>query len=82
MIVKQYDMKVMKVSLYQLYAKYLEEMVSKKPQNRVNYAQNAVATYKKVIAMVEKMDLPNVLADLNKNFASFKAFCQLNDIKL
>lgn len=82
MIVKQYDMKLLKVSLYQLYAKYLEEMVNKKPQNRGNYAQNAIATYKKVLAMVEPMSLPVIQADINKNFASFKAFCQLNDIKI
>lgn len=82
MIVKQYDMKLLKVSLYQLYAKYLEEMVTKKPQNRGNYAQNAIATYKKLNSMVEAMSLPIVQADINKNFASFKAFCQLNDIKI
>lgn len=82
MIVKQYDLKILKVNLYQLYAKYLEEMVAKKPQNRANYAQNAIATYKKAIDTVTPMELPNILADLNKNFASFKAFCQLNDIKI
>jgi len=82
LIVKQYDLKLLKVSLYQLYAKYLEEMVSKKPQNRGNYAQNAIATYTKVLAMVEKMELPNIQAIINKDFASFKAFCQLNDLKI
>lgn len=82
MIVKQYDLQLLKVNLYQLYAKYLEEMVTKKPQNRGNYAHNAIATYKKVLAMIEPMDLPNIKADISKNFASFKAFCQLNDIKI
>lgn len=82
MIVKQYDLQLLKVSLYQLYAKYLEEMVSKKPQNKANYAQNAITTYKKALALVEPMKLPNIQAEINKDFASFKAFCQLNDIKV
>lgn len=82
MIVKQYDLKLLKVSLYQLYAKYLEEMMSKKPQNRGNYAQNAVATYKKLVSMMEPMQMPNIQNEINKDFASFKAFCQLNDIKI
>lgn len=82
MIVKQYDLQLLKVSLYQLYAKYLEEMVAKKPQNKANYAQNAVTTYKKAVAMVEPMSLPIIQAEISKDFASFKAFCQLNDIKV
>lgn len=82
MIVKQYDMKLMKISLYQLYAKYLEEMVSKKPQNKANYAQNAITTYKKALSMIAEMDMPKIEADIKKNYASFKAFCQLNDIKI
>ena len=82
MIVKQYDLKLLKVSLYQLYAKYLEEMMSKKPQKRGNYAQNAVATYKKLVSMMEPMQMPNIQNEINKDFASFKAFCQLNDIKI
>ena len=82
MIVKQYDMKLLKISLYQLYAKYLEEMVSKKPQNKANYAHNAIEAYKKALAMTNNMDIPNIQADINKNLASFKAFCQLNQIKI
>ena len=81
MIVKQYDMKLLKISLYQLYAKYLEEMVPKKPQNKANYAHNAIEAYKKAIAMTTDMDIPNIQADIKKNLASFKAFCQLNQIK-
>ncbi len=81
MIVKQYDMKLLRISLYQLYAKYLEEMVSKKPQNKANYAHNAIEAYKKALAMTNDMDIPNIQADINKNLASFKAFCQLNQIK-
>jgi len=82
MIVKQYDLKMLKISLYQLYAKYLEEMVTQKPQNRGNYAQNAITTYKKIIDMLDSMNLPNIQNEINKEFASFKAFCQLNDIKV
>ena len=82
MIVKQYDLQLLKVSLYQLYAKYLEEMVAKKPQNKANYAQNAITTYKKALALVEPMNLPNIQAEISKDFTSFKAFCQLNDIKV
>ena len=80
MIVKQYDLKLMKISLYQLYAKYLEEMVSKKPQNKANYAQNAITTYKKALSMIAEMDMPKIEADIKKNYSSFKAFCQLNNI--
>ena len=80
MIVKEYDMKYLKVSLYQLYAKYLEEMVIKKPQNKANYAQNAIVTYQKVLVLVEDLAVPAIAEDLKKNFASFKAFCQLSDI--
>ncbi len=81
MIVKQYDMKLLKVSLYQLYAKYLEEMVSKKPENKVNYAQNAITTYKKALALIAGLDVPAIESEIQKNYASFKAFCQLNNIK-
>ena len=80
MIIKEYDMKYLKVSLYQLYAKYLEEMVTQKPQNKANYAQNAITTYKKTITLLEGLDLPEQTEETKKNFASFKAFCQLNDI--
>lgn len=82
MIVKQYDMKLLKISLYQLYAKYLEEMLNKKPQNKANYAQNAVATYKKALSLIEHQDIPAIKEEINKNYASFRAFCQLNNIKI
>lgn len=82
MIVKQYDMKLLKISVYQLYAKYLEEMVPKKPQNKSNYAHNAIMAYKKALSMTANMDIPNIQADINKNLTSFKAFCQLNQIKV
>ena len=74
-------MKLLKVSLYQLYAKYLEEMVSKKPENKVNYAQNAITTYKKALALIAGLDVPAIESEIQKNYASFKAFCQLNNIK-
>ena len=80
MIAKQYDIKLLKVTLFQLYAKYLEEMVSKKTQNRVNYAQNAINTYKKVLTLANDLGLPEIVNDIQKNYASFKAFCQLNSI--
>ena len=82
MIVKEYDMKFLKVSLYQLYAKYLEEMVTQKPQNKANYAHNAITTYKKTITLIESLNLPDQEEEIKKNFASFKAFCQLNDIPI
>ncbi len=82
MIVKQYDMKLLKVSLYQLYAKYLEEMVSKKPENKTNYAQNAMNTYKKAISLISNLEIPAVETEIKKNLNSFKAFCQLNNIKI
>ncbi len=82
MIVKQYDMRILKVSLYQLYAKYLEEMVNKKPQNKDTYAQNAMAVYKKALTLITELDIPVIGAEIEKNHASFKAFCQLNNIKI
>ena len=82
MIVKEYDMKLLKVQLYQLYAKYLEEMVSKKPQNKATYAQNAMNTYKKVLTLVEHLGIEEITKETQKNFASFKAFCQLNNLKV
>lgn len=82
MIVKQYDMQLLKASLYQLYAKYLEEMVAKKPQNKANYAQNAITTYKKALALVSDLGVEELANEIQKNFSSFKAFCQLNDIKV
>ena len=68
--------------MYQLYAKYLEEMLNKKPQNKANYAQNAVATYKKALSLIEYQDIPAIKEEINKNYASFRAFCQLNNIKI
>lgn len=82
MIVKKYNMKLQKVLVYQLYAKYLEEMVSKRPQNRDTYAQNAAAAYKKALQQASVLEIEPVMADLQKNYASFKAYCQLNNIKL
>ena len=82
MIVKKYDMKLLKVSLYQLYAKYLEEMVSKKPQNKANYASNAINTYQKALGLVSELDIPSIEDEIQKNYSSFKAFCQLNNIKV
>lgn len=82
MIVKQYDMKFLKVVLYQLYAKYLEEMVNKKPQNKASYAQNAITTYKKALSMISTMEISYLEQEIQKNYSSFKAFCQLNNIKV
>ena len=82
LIVKTYGMKLHKVMLYELYAKYLEEMIHKKPQNKNNYAQKIVETYKKALVMIKDMEIPAIEAELQNDFASFKAYCQLNDIKL
>ena len=82
LIVKTYGMKLHKVMLYELYAKYLEEMMHKKPQNKNNYAQKIVETYKKALVMAKDMEIPAIEAELQNDFASFKAYCQLNDIKL
>lgn len=82
MIAKQNDIKLLKISLYLLYAKYLEEMVNSQKQNKANYAQNAINTYKKSLTLAQDMDIPVITAEINKNYASFKAFCQLNGIKL
>ena len=75
-------MKLLKVSVYQLYAKYLEEMVLRKPKNGHTYAQNAVAAYKKAIEQAEKLEIKAVIEDVQKSFNSFKTFCQLNNIKI
>ena len=82
MLVKTYDMKLQKVLLYQLYAKYLEEMLQKKPQHKYNYAQNAMNTYKKAMSLLKDLELPAIETELQTNIASFKAFCQLNKINL
>ncbi len=82
LIVKNYDMKLHKIMLYQLYAKYLEEMVLRKPKNKNVYAHNAISTYKKAIVMVKELNMPAIEEELQKNFSSFRAFCQLNAIKL
>lgn len=82
LIAKQYDMRLLKVSLFQLYAKYLEEMAVKKPQNKANYAQNTITTYKKVMALAQNLGIPEIEEEIKKNYASFKAFCQLNGISL
>lgn len=74
-------MKLLKVSVYQLYAKYLEEMVSKRPKNASTYAQNAVAAYKKALSLAETLEIDVITDDVQKNFNSFKTFCQLNKIK-
>ena len=81
-IAKKYNMKLLKVSVYQLYAKYLEEMVLRKPKNGHTYAQNAVAAYKKAIEQAEKLEIEAVIEDVQKSFNSFKTFCQLNNIKI
>ena len=82
MIVKQYDMKLLKISLYQLYAKYLEEMAKKKPQNQATFAQNAITTYKKALALIADLGTPLIEEDIKKDFTSFKTYCQLNNIKV
>lgn len=82
LIVKTHGMKLHKVMLYQLYAKYLEEMIHKKPQNKDSYVQKIVDTYKKALVLIKEMEIPVIDAELQNNFSSFKAYCQLNDIKL
>lgn len=82
LIVKTYGMKLHKVMLYELYAKYLEEMIHKKPQNKNNYSQKIVETYKKALVMIKDMEIPAIEAEIQNDFSSFKAYCQLNDIKL
>ena len=82
LIVKTYGMKLHKVMLYELYAKYLEEMMHKKPQNKNSYAQKITETYKKALVMIKDMEIPNIEAEIQNDFASFKAYCQLNDIRL
>ena len=81
-ITKKYNMKLLKVSVYQLYAKYLEEMVSKKPQNAVTYAQNAITAYKKALSLAQALEIDALTEDVQRNFNSFKTFCQLNNIKI
>ena len=80
MIAKRYEMKLQKVSIFLLYTKYLEEMAIQKPENKTNYAHNTVATYKKVLALAKGLGIPQVEQEIEKNFASFKAYCQLNNI--
>lgn len=82
MIVKKFNMKLLKVSVYQLYAKYLEEMVSKRPKNRDTYAQNAAVAYNKALKQAQILDIASITSDLQRDYASFKAFCQLNNIRL
>ena len=81
-ITKKYNMKLLKVSVYQLYAKYLEEMVSKKPQNAVTYAQNAITAYKKALSLAQALEIDALTEDVQRNLNSFKTFCQLNNIKI
>ncbi len=81
-IAKKYNMKLLKVSVYQLYAKYLEEMVLRKPKNSHTYAQNAVAAYKKAIEQAEKLEIDAIIDEAQKGYNSFKTFCQLNKIKI
>ena len=82
MIVKSYDMKLQKVLLYQLYAKYLEEMVTKKPKNKITYAENAMNTFKKSLKLIKALNIPAIEKDIEQNQASFRAFCALNGIQL
>ncbi len=82
MIVKSYDMKLQKVLLYQLYAKYLEEMVTKKPKNKITYAENAMNTFKKSMKMIKALNIPAIEKDIEQNQASFRAFCALNGMQL
>ncbi len=82
MIVKSYDMKLQKVLLYQLYAKYLEEMVTKKPKNKITYAENAMNTFKKSLKLIKALNIPAIDKDIEQNQASFRAFCALNGIQL
>ena len=80
-ITKKYNMKLLKVSVYQLYAKYLEEMVSKRPKHAVTYAQNAITAYKKAHELAEALEIESISEDIQKNINSFKTFCQLKKIK-
>ena len=82
MIAKRYDMKLQKVSIFLLYTKYLEEMALQKPQNKANYAHNTIETYKKVLALSQGLGIPEIEHEIEKNFASFKAYCQLNNINV
>ena len=82
MIAKRYEMKLQKVSIFLLYTKYLEEMAIQKPENKANYAHNTIATYKKVIALAQGLGIPQIEQDIEKNYASFKAYCQLNNISV
>ena len=81
-ITKKYNMKLLKVSVYQLYAKYLEEMVTKRPKHASTYAQNAITAYKKAQTLAEALEIDAIIDEVQKNITSFKTFCQLKKIKV
>jgi len=41
-----------------------------------------MAVYKKALTLITELDIPVIGAEIEKNHASFKAFCQLNNIKI
>lgn len=82
LIANKFDLKFLQMLLYELYGKYLEEIVTKQADNKLHLADSALKMYKKSIDIAAQLKLKAHVAAIERNQSGFKAYCQLNNIHL
>ncbi len=79
---KQLGSKYSQVDLYLAFAKYYEESISMKPVNKSEKAMQAIKMYEYAKSIAIEIDLENLIAQVSKERAAFKTYCQLNSISV
>ena len=68
----------MLILLYSDYAHYVQELMNAKKVYSEKYTASVVNMYKKAAALAKELELANMTAMINKEYAAFKAFCKTN----
>ena len=81
-IAKQFELKYQLIELYVEYAKYVQELMKSKKIYSKDNLDTVHEMYKKAIDTAKELALHNMLEYANKEYSSFKTYCQLNSIEV
>ncbi len=84
LITKQFGLKYARVEIYKSFAKYVEEFISTKAevQKKEENAKIAIKMYNKALSLANELEIESLVVSVNQDKASFKTYCQLNEIQL
>jgi len=75
---RKLNLKYMLILLYSDYAHYVQELMNAKKVYSEKYTASVINIYKKAAMLAKELELENMTAMINKEYADFKAFCRLN----